>query len=183
MNKKNSAFTLMELLIVVTITAILAMAILPTYQVNTTKAKLSNVVPVLDVVMHDLLTEFSSDGSAPSTLEGVSGTGAGGGYGPYVVPNLTNYLHYVNGQGWGEDGAMIALSIPSEVGRGIPGFVESTNGSDGAYNSIAMAFYDNDGTIMLYCGRWDSTNTLYVPTEYLPSGCDTDNIQDLVSAN
>ncbi len=46
-----------------------------------------------------------------------------------------------------------------------------------------MAFYDNNGSIMLYCGRWDSTDSIYVPVEYLPSGCDTDNIQDLVTIN
>ncbi len=177
-NKMSKAFTLIELLVIVTIISILAAYILPTYQVNTTKARISNVVKVLDVLMHDLLTAFSAAGTAPSTFNGVSGAGSGG-YGPYPIDNISNFLHYIGG----EDGGMVALSIPAEVGRGIPGFVQSTNGSDGTYNSVVMAFYDNNGSIMLYCGRWDSTDSIYVPVEYLPSGCDTDNIQDLVTIN
>lgn len=182
MMPKIKGFTLLEVLMVITIIAILAAITLPTYQKNTTKAKLSNVVNVLNSLMHDVLKDFGMTGYPPSTLHGVSGTGSGS-YGPYAIPNVSNYMYYLNGQSWLNDGAMIALSVPTNVGKGIPGYVEKTNGSDGAYNSIAMAFYDDNGTIVLYCGRWDSNNPLYIPVEYLPSGCDTDNIQSIITTS
>lgn len=182
MMSKKKGFTLLEVLMVIAIIAILAAMTIPTYQKNTTKAKLSNVAKVLDSLMHDVLKDFGMTGYSPTSLHGVSGTGNGS-YGAYSIPHISTYLYYLNGQSWNNDGAMIALSVPADVGKGIPGYVAATNGGDGAYNSIAMAFYDDNGTIMLYCGRWDSNNPLYIPVEYLPSGCDTDNIQTIIMTN
>lgn len=182
MIKHRQGFTLVEVLVVVAIIALLAAITIPSYQMNTTKARVANVIPALDVLMSDILKGYATNGSAPSSIKGVSGDGAGS-YGPYMVPNATTNMHYVNGENWNSDGAMITVTVPDSVARGVPGFVESTNGSDGAYNSIAMAFYDNNGTLMMFCGRWDSNDPLYIPPEYLPSGCDSDNIQVSVSAN
>lgn len=176
----NSGFTLIELFVVIAIIGVLAAMTIPTYAMNTTKARVSTVVPILDKLMHDLLVGFSSKGQTPNSLNGVVGTGAGG-YGSFVNPNLSTNLHYVSGDGWVNTGAMISVNVPAIIGHGIPGFVESTNGSDGTYNSIAMAFYEDQGTIVIYCGRWDSGSTLYVPAEYLPPGCDNDNFQVVVT--
>lgn len=179
--QSKHGYTLVELLIVVAIIGILAGMTLPTYQMNTTKARMATVVRVLDGVMHDVLTDYARQGGTPSSIYGITGTGVGG-YGSYIQPNETTNLHYVSGQGWSKTGAMVAVTVPAVVGEGIPGFVESTNGSDGVYNSVVMAFYDLNGSIVLYCGRWDSTNQLYVPPDFLPTGCQNDNIKDLVGA-
>lgn len=180
MSRHNHGYTLVEVLVVVAIIAILAAFTVPTYQKNTTKSKMANVVPVLDVLMHDVLKNYATQGTVPTSLNGISGTGLGS-YGSYVVPNVTTNMHYISGDEWDKDGAMITVTVPYVMGKGIPGFVESTNGNDGLYNSITMAFYEDNGAIILLCGRWDSTNDLYVPTEYLPSGCDNDNIQTIVT--
>lgn len=173
-------FTLVELLIIVAIIALLAAMTLPTYQLNSTKARIATVIPTLDLLMHDLLVKYNALGKPPTSLEGVSGTG-GGGYGAYVVPNTTTNLHYDDGSTWRNTGALIGVTIPPIVGQAIPGFVESTNGSDGAFNSIVMAFYELNGTVILYCGRWDSSSNLYVPPDFLPPGCDNDNFKTIVS--
>lgn len=180
MRNKRQGFTLVEVLIVVAIIAILAAMTLPTYQINSTKARISTAIPLLDSLMHDLLIKYFAHGMPPATFNGVSGAGAGG-YGPYVTPNVSSYLHYVSGNGWNNVGAMVAVSVPPIVAQGVPGYVASTDGSDGNYNTIAIAFFDNQGTIELYCGRWDSASTLYIPVDYLPPGCDSDNFQTIVT--
>lgn len=179
MKNRNSAFTLIEFIILVAITCLLVVVTLPTYQKNTTQARLATVIDAMELLNHQLLHSFYSNGVSPQSLAGVSGAGNGG-YAIYEVDDVIKTLHYVNGSRWIHKGAMIQVSIPFSIGKGIPGFIESTNGSDGAYNSIAMAFYDNGGTIMTLCGRWDSTSTLYIPIEFLPNGCNNDNFKDIV---
>ncbi len=171
----SPAFSIVELMTIVTIISILAALTLPTYLINTTQAKLTNVVSVLNGLSNIVIVAYNANTRMPNALYGVDGTGAGG-YGPYVVNNVTNFLHYVNGSTWNRrDAALIQVTITPAMGGSVPGYVESTNGSDGAYNTIAMAFYEYNFTMVVYCGRWDSSNTIYVPPDYLPPGCSNDN--------
>ena len=178
--KLQRGFTLIELLVIVAVMGTLAAMTIPTYRMNTTKARMSTVVPLLDGLMHNVLAAYATTGSVPVTLDGVSGAGSGG-YGSFVTPNATTNLFYSDGDGWVHKGALIAVNVPPNIGVGIPGYIESTNGSDGAYNAIGMAFYESNGTAILYCGRWDSSSTLYVPPDYMPPGCNSDNFSSSVT--
>jgi prepilin-type N-terminal cleavage/methylation domain-containing protein len=178
----RAAFTLLELMIVIAITAIIAAIVLPTYNVNSAKAKIGEIIPILDALTHKTMLQYSQRGSIPSSLEDISGSGEDGGYGTYVIPNLTTHLHYNSGSSWNNVGALIELSIPENIGKSIPGYVESTNGINGSYNSIAMAFYEDDGIMKVSCGRWDGSNR-YIPLEYLPSACKNDNMRPNVTGN
>jgi type II secretory pathway pseudopilin PulG len=182
MKQHKFGFKLIELIIIIAIIALLATITFPTYQKNTTQARLASVIAKMEHLNLELLHSYYATGKPPANLAGVSGAGSGG-YTTYAGDNIIKTLHYQNGSGWVNKGAVLQVSVPSSIGDGIPGYIESTDGTDGAYNSIAMAFYDNGGTLMLFCGRWDSTSTLYIPVEFLPSGCDSDNFKDLVTKN
>lgn len=178
----KAAFTLLELLIVVVIIAILAAVAVPHYNSNSTRAKMSELIPVLDNLVHKVMIQYNAKGIMPASLENVSGAGPTGGYGPFVIPDLTTHLHYDNGSSWANTGALVQISIPYDLGKSIPGYVESTDGADGAYNSLAMAFYEEDGIIKIYCGSWDAS-TLYIPPEFLPGGCRDVDLQTIVTGN
>lgn len=172
--KKSLAFSLVEVIMIVAIASILAALTIPVYQQNHTKVRISRIVPILDRLMHDILTVYAATGSTPATLDGVNGTG-GGGYGALVIGTDTTNMFYNNGSGWSNKGAMVYITVSEKIGKGVPGYVQSTTGADGAYNALSMAFYDNNGTIQIYCGNWDTSSTLYIPDEYLPPGCNNEN--------
>jgi len=173
MKHLNLAFTLIEVVALIAITCLLIIITLPKYQMNTAQAQLTAVIAAMDSLNLEILHSYYSTGKPPKSLAGVSGAGN----------DKIKTLYYDDGSTWINKGAMLQVSVPKSIGRIIPGFIESTDGTDGAYNSIAMAFYDNGGTITVFCGRWDRTSTLYIPVEFLPSGCNNDNFKDLVMSN
>jgi prepilin-type N-terminal cleavage/methylation domain-containing protein len=178
----SKAFTLVELLVVVVIIGFLAATTLPTYQLNSAKARVSTVTSILGDLMQQVMITYSATGQVPSSLLGISGDGSNGGYGVFVVSNLTTHLHYDNGSTWSNKGALIQLDISNNIGKAIPGYVQSSSGSNGTFNAVSMAFYEDDtGTLRVYCGRWDSSSNVFLPLEYLPSGCNTDNFIHSVS--
>lgn len=174
MGNKINAFTLVELIIIVAIAGLIAAFTVPTYERNSTQAHIAAAVPMLDGLMHQVLISYATKGSPPLSLDGVSGA-AGGSYGSISLGNVTTNLYYTNGSNWTNHGALMVVNLPASVAQGIPGYVQSTTGSDGTYNAIGMGFYDNNGTIMMFCGRPDSSSNLYVPLDYLPPGCNNDN--------
>lgn len=180
--KKVGAFSLVEMLVVVTIVAILAAAMLTTYQIYTTKSKVSKTISILQDLTQQVMISYNSKGTMPTSLQGVSG-GGGGGYGAYIIPDTTTFLHYDNGSTWTNKGGLIQLNLDENIGKAILGFTPTTNGSDGDYNAISMAFYDNNGTLTVYCGQWDSTSSLYVPLDYLPAGCNSSGFNTTVTGN
>ncbi len=177
---KNGGFTLVELMAVVTIIGLLIAMTLPTYKLNSTKARIDKVVGLLNNIAHDLLLNYSVNGVMPAALYGISGVGATGGYGPYMVQNETTFLHYVNGSTWPSKGALIQVAVDPIIGSSIPNYVATTNGADGQFNSIALGLFDRNGSIITYCGRWDSSSNIYITPEYLPSGCNSDNFASTV---
>lgn len=184
LEKYAKSFTLVELLVVVAIIAILASIGLTVYQQYSTRARVAEAIPVLNHVAQSLMIQFSKNGVMPSSFSNISGT-AGGNAGTYAIPQISSHLFYDNGSTWTNKGAFIRLVIPAAIGESIPGYIASTDGTDGVSNSIAIGFYEDeaDGTYLVYCGRGDSNSTLYIPMEYLPSGCNNDDFFALVSGN
>lgn len=178
--RANLAFSLIELMVVGAIVGILAAITLPTYEKNSSKAKVSTSISVLEGLTRQVMMSYSTHGKIPETLEGASGD-SGGSYVSYVVPNVTTHLHYDNGSTWTNVGALVEISLPNNIGKGIPNYVVSTDGSNGSYNTIAMAFYEDHGTLKVYCGIWDSTSTRYIPSDVLPAGCNTSNFRSIVT--
>lgn len=178
--RSTLAFSLIELMVVGAIIGILAAITLPTYEKNSSKAKVSTAISVLEGLTRQVTLSYSTHGKIPTSLEGVSGDN-GGAYGAYSVPNISTYLHYDDGSSWTNVGALVEITLPEKIGKGIPNYIASTDGANGDYNTIAMAFYEDNGTLKVYCGIWDSTSTRYIPSDFLPVGCNTSNFKTIVT--
>ncbi len=178
------SFTLVEMLVIVAIIAILASIGLTVYQQHSTRARVAETIPVLNRVAQSLMIQFSNHGVMPTSFSNISGD-SGGTAGVYSIPRISSHLFYDNGSTWTNKGAFVRLVIPEAIGESIPGYVASTNGTDGANNSIAIGFYEepDEGIYLVYCGRGDSNSTLYIPMEYMPGGCNNDNFFTVVSGN
>jgi type IV pilus assembly protein PilA len=107
MNKKNSGFTLIELMIVVAIIAILAAIALPAYQDYTVRSKLTELTIAAASAKATVSEAFQSAG-----LPGVQGASAA-----WVVANTSS--KYVQGIAINNTGVVTA-TVLANAGNGIP---------------------------------------------------------------
>lgn len=178
---KSTAFSLIELLVVVAIIAILASLAIPYYQKYTLNAKLTQAVTImLDAAERAKIQWTQRGGNVSAGSPFTTYTPAG---------NVSSVSYFYPGQLVGWSGYQITLPSNSFLVAiqisGLTGLIPGYNfGSDANANLALRVVENTGGSFTTYCGRWVDSNTTAVdtadiPTGYLPPGCNCRNIYNL----
>ena len=154
MNKKQSGFTLIELMIVVAIIGILAAVAIPAYQDYTIRAKLTEAIGFASAAKTSVSEYYTSQGSMPSGAAeaGLSSTGA------YAGAVLNGLTYHDGGAANGNVGT-ITLSL-KKVGGDITTGQKFKYVGTGSSTGVTWA-----------CSSGDNANASKVKTKYLPANC------------
>lgn len=162
---KKRGFSLIELLVVVSILGVLASVAVPAYSAYSTRSKISMVSNVMRAWQDSLLSDYHRTGSFPvtSSLGGttvsIGGTPSTVSISPYITD--ASYLPICNGSGGG-----------CSTGRIIGVWTQfSINSSNTGVSAYLRAYVKVDGnSIQFYCGNAHSSGS-NIPAQFLPSGC------------
>lgn len=165
----NSAFSLIEVLIVITVISVLVMVGIPAYKEYTIRARVNSAYTLLQDFAKDLQIEFQRNGTAPNNVSynGVSypmNTNTAS-----SAQNITffNYTYFNNG------GFVANATLDN-----------SAVGLTGTNQQIWFAgFPDNSGVMKYACGMWTSTDTGSVPLSYQPPNCQCVDMDQLWANN
>ncbi len=165
----------MEMVATLCVLGLLIAFAIPTYTQYQTRAKITEVLKVMQTFLDEAKKGYVSAGTVPTSVLGVtSGTNTAYTESPYV-----SYIYYNDGSGWANSGkaALVKAIVSNAIGSGITGFVAGTSGTA---NTISMGFVQNGEILEEYCGSWADDGT-QVPLEYLPAGCQNDAFASLVT--
>jgi type IV pilus assembly protein PilA len=158
MRRLQLGFTLIELMVVVTIIGILAAVALPAFQDYTIRAKMSEVILAMSTCRAPITEVYQS---GPDVAPGANGWGCEIG--------ATQQTKYVAGINTDPNGAVTAMvqnistSVNGSVVTLIPMHDASTPASFTVGSSASLHSW--------VCGSTSITPQTTVPTKYLPSSC------------
>ncbi len=174
----KTAFSLIELLVVVAIITILAAIALPIYNQYAIRAQMSQAYSMALSFAEPVLATYQKTGYFPSNIT-VNGLSIPSGY---IVTNINlgNILS-VDYSGPSSDGKAMILEFVFYGGliQNIPGYSTYVAGHPGAYSRLSIAWRDVNGTIQVKCGAFSPSNVpQIIPYPYAPSACTCSNVSN-----
>ncbi len=175
-NRLKKGFTLAELMATILILGIISSIAIPTYREYVIRAKMVEVVTVLEHLLSEAKQQYVSSSTIPTSVGGITSGAADA----YNGSDCIDFIIYDDGASWANAGraALVQAVISNECGRGIQGFAPGT--VSGAYNTVSMAFVIVGETMQQYCGSWVEDGT-EVPLKYLPNGCQSSDFAATVT--
>ncbi len=172
-NRINKGFSLIELFAVILAIAALAAMALPSYRSYIARARLVEVISILESHLNEAKKEYIRTGAVPTSVLGIPNRVNTA----YTDSKYIAYIYYDNGSLWtNTNAAMVKAIVSANVGNGIDGFVAGTSG---AHNTVALAFALEGDQLAFYCGSWVVDGS-EIPLEYLPKGCQDTDINNLI---
>lgn len=174
-NRIKNGFTLIELMTGLLILGVLVGIAVPTYRDYQIRARMVDVVTVLETVLDEAKKQYVSAQTIPSTVAGIPAGTVTAFTGSKCVVSIL----YDDGATWANTGkgAMVQAFISPTCGQGIPGYAPGTPGTS---NTVTLAFLASGELLQQYCGTWVNNGT-QVPLTYLPSGCQNDAFASTVT--
>lgn len=171
MSFKLLGLSLIELMVVITIVGLLSAISVPLFREYFIKAKISNVMPIIENIGQAAIERRAITGEFPIDLEwnGYTLTEGNNVYVP--IDNIQN-VRYDRRSVNGVD--MVRIMVNLRNMDGLPGYVSPNTPEDNStHGMIRYIIRDTGGVYVPYCGQWWSGNAagedIYV--EYLPEGC------------
>jgi len=159
--KHGRAFSLIELLVTVSIVAIITVVGIPAYLQYSNKAKVSTIITALESVAKQATAYRSQTGSWPTSMYGVAVNNQSA---YTTVPNVTT-LYY------GSNTKNVWIGFKTDTTK-IP------SGSNGWIFYVVRIINDAYSTV---CGQWQPPSTAFDfgNTAILPAGCNETNVASL----
>lgn len=167
MLKIKSAFSLIELMVVIAVVAVLSAAAIPAYKTYMIKTKIVAAMSILGKLTTEIKqARITNPASSSLNFLGASRAGTGT-WGDINAPNVQKFYYYNSMPSY--DGVCIYIYGL----EGIPSYSQPVNGQDGTYTRVCAHINHGSNEVdRITCGRWTATsNTLDIPLEYLPASC------------
>lgn len=174
---KINGFSLMELMAALTVAALLIGVAVPSYIHYQSRAKMIEVIQVLQSHLDEAKKQYVSSATIPSSVSGI----ASGAFTAYTNSSYISEIYYDDGATWTNagKGAMVQAIVTNAVGNGISGY---TAGEAGTNNRVTVAFLADGEILQQFCGSWVNDGT-EVPLDYLPAGCQNSGFAATVTGN
>lgn len=181
--KDTESYSLVELMVIIGIITALSVVAWPAYKEYVVKAKVGEVVKILQIYMEEIQREYARSGNTPADVSGFTSDS----FNSFPTSGLIQTIMYNDGSdsSYNTDGAHIEAYVSDEICSYVSGCIEATTegGTDGTKDRIVMSFAQSAENInIVYCGNWlASSNSASFNMEYLPAGCKTENISSVVN--
>lgn len=147
-------FSLIELLVVITVVGLLAAIAVPAYRDYATKVELAKIINKGMIIGDQLRTEYQAKGSFPTSFRYGNTTITQNSW-ILINDDFANYLWY---RVFSPNQAAIQISLPVALLDKLIGRTD---------NNIGIIIYDNNqGTVSLVC-----SNSAGFPMRYFPPNC------------
>lgn len=132
-NNRQQGFTLIELMIVVAIIGILAAVAIPAYKDYTTRAKMSEVLVMMEPAKLAISETVSAEGSLAAFIQKIADMGStSDAAAGYTFPGATDYVSGVTTAASGTSATVTATSIVPGAGGSVVLTATEVSGSAGS---------------------------------------------------
>lgn len=169
------SFTIVEIMIVLSILAVIVAIAIPNYRTHLIKARIAAALPVLTEAMDAAIKYSDSVGSFPPSSFPVFDINPAT-VGIYYTMNIPPVVGFM--PGW--DGGSHFWVCIHLADVGIPGYVAPTD-NNGTHNKLCMgAYLTSDNIYIKSCGSWGNENQ-DIPVQYLPNNCNCNWVQNILN--